>query len=175
MCILIKKTKTMKKLKLLLVVLLLLITTKTFSQNTYFTLFILGATDCQYSITGNWIDTVGQPQQGSLSFAAGDTSSTFQDIWYCQVESTNTTSILSICVVPNTLCNCPTVCIQQLPITQGSITILLCDSIVGVEEQQILSLMDNKYYDLFGREIKDISKYPINSFYIKNGRKYIKE
>ena len=89
--------------------------------------------------------------------------------------STSTTSILSICVVPDTLCNCPTVCIQQLPITQGAVTILLCDSIVGVEEQQILSLIDNKYYDLLGREIKDITTYPMDYFYIKNGRKYIKE
>ena len=89
----------MKKLKLLIVALLLLSTTKTFSQNIYLPLYILGATDCTYSITGDWIDTVGQPQQGSLFFEAGDTSTTFQDIWYCQVTSTSTTSILSICVV----------------------------------------------------------------------------
>ena len=165
----------MKKLKLLIVALLLLSTTKSLSQNFYFPLYILGATDCSYSITGDWIDTLGQPQQGSLSFEAADTSSTFQDIWYCQVGLTSTTIILSICVAPDTLCNCPTVCIQQLPITQGAVTILLCDSIVGVEEQQILSLIDNKYYDLLGREIKDITTYPMDYFYIKNGRKYIKE
>jgi hypothetical protein len=35
--------------------------------------------------------------------------------------------------------------------------------------------MDNNYYDLLGREIKDITTHPSNSFYIKNGRKYIKE
>jgi hypothetical protein len=34
--------------------------------------------------------------------------------------------------------------------------------------------MDNKYYDLMGREIEDITTYPMDSFYIKNGRKYIK-
>jgi hypothetical protein len=34
--------------------------------------------------------------------------------------------------------------------------------------------MNGKYYDLFGREIKDIATYSINSLYIKNGRKYIK-
>jgi hypothetical protein len=42
------------------------------------------------------------------------------------------------------------------------------------EQTQILSLMDKKYYDLLGREIKDILIFPINSFYINNGRKYIK-
>jgi len=160
--------------KLLLGALLLLSTTKALSQNSYLPLYILGAGDCSYSITGDWIDTVGQPQQGSLSFAVGDTSSTFQDIWYCQVGSTSTTSALSICVVPDTSCNCPEICIQQLPITQGAITILLCDSIVGVEEQQISSLVDNKYYDLLGREIEDITTYPMHSFYTKRGRRYIK-
>ena len=161
--------------KLLLGALLLLSTTKIFSQNvTNFGLYIINPNNCPYSITGYWIDTVGQPQQGSLFFTVGDTSSTFQDIWSGQAETTSTSSTMSICVVPAPPCNCPPACIQQIPVTQGSYTILLCDSIVGIEEQPILSLLDNKYYDLLGREIKDISTYSINSFYIKNGRKYIK-
>jgi hypothetical protein len=34
--------------------------------------------------------------------------------------------------------------------------------------------MDNKYYDLMGREIEDITTYPMHSLYINRGRKYIK-
>jgi hypothetical protein len=49
-----------------------------------------------------------------------------------------------------------------------------CNSAFLTEQTQISSLMNGKYYDLLGREIKDISTYSINSFYIKNGRKYIK-
>jgi len=49
-----------------------------------------------------------------------------------------------------------------------------CNSTSLTEQTQSLTLMDNKYYDLLGREIKDISTFPINSIYIKNGRKYIK-
>ena len=49
-----------------------------------------------------------------------------------------------------------------------------CNSLSITEQTQILSLMDKKYYDLLGREIKDILIFPINSFYINNGRKYIK-
>jgi hypothetical protein len=160
--------------KLLLGALLLLSTTKIFSQNvTNFYLFVINPNNCPYSITGYWIDTLGQ-SQGSLSFTAVDTSSAVPYLWNGQAASTSATSTMSICVVPAPPCNCPPACIQQIPVTQGSYTILLCDSIVGIEEQPILSLLDNKYYDLLGREIKDISTYSINSFYIKNGRKYIK-
>ena len=159
--------------KLLLGALLLLSTTKIFSQNvTNFYLFVINPNNCPYSITGYWVDSIGI--EGPLFFTVGDTSSTFQDIWYGQAVSTSATSTMSLCVVPAPPCNCPPACIQQIPVTQGSYTILLCDSIVGIEEQPILSLLDNKYYDLLGREIKDISTYSINSFYIKNGRKYIK-
>jgi uncharacterized protein YlzI (FlbEa/FlbD family) len=35
--------------------------------------------------------------------------------------------------------------------------------------------MNGKYYDLLGREIEDITTYPMDSLYVKNGRKYIKE
>jgi hypothetical protein len=49
-----------------------------------------------------------------------------------------------------------------------------CNSASLTEQTQNSSLMNGKYYDLLGREIKDISTYSINSFYIKNGRKYIK-
>jgi len=49
-----------------------------------------------------------------------------------------------------------------------------CNSTSLTEQTQSLTLMDNKYYDLLGREIKDISTFPINSIYIKNGRKHIK-
>ena len=161
--------------KLLLGALLLLSTTKTFSQNvTNFSLYIINPNNCPYSITGYWIDTVSQPQQGSLFFTVGDTSSTFQDIWYGQAASTSATSTMSICVVPAPPCNCPPACIQQVPVTPGSYTVLLCDSIVGIDEQQISSLVDNKYYDLLGREIKDITTYPMFSFYFNRGRKYIK-
>ena len=160
--------------KLLLGALLLLSTTKIFSQNvTNFYLFVINPNNCPYTITGYWIDTLGQ-SQGSLSFTAVDTSSAVPYLWNGQAASTSATSTMSICVVPAPPCNCPPACIQQIPVTQGSYTILLCDSIVGIEEQPILSLLDNKYYDLLGREIKDISTYSINSFYIKNGRKYIK-
>ena len=50
-----------------------------------------------------------------------------------------------------------------------------CNSASLTEQTQISSLMNDKYYDLLGREIKDISTFPINSIYINNGRKYIKE
>jgi len=159
--------------KLLLGALLLLSTTKIFSQNvTNFGLYIINPTNCPYSITGYWVDSIGI--EGPLFFTVGDTSSTFQDIWYGQAVSTSATSTMSLCVVPVPACNCPPACIQQIPVTQGSYTILLCDSIVGIEEQPILSLLDNKYYDLLGREIKDISTYPMFSFYINRGKKHMK-
>ena len=49
-----------------------------------------------------------------------------------------------------------------------------CNSASLTEQTQNTSLMNNKYYDLLGREIKDIATYSINSLYIKNGIKYIK-
>jgi hypothetical protein len=160
--------------KLLLGALLLLSTTKIFSQNvTNFYLFVINPNNCPYSITGYWVDTVEQ-SQGSLFFTAVDTSSAVPYLWNGQAETTSTTSTMSICVVPAPPCNCPPACIQQIPVTQGSYTILLCDSIVGIEEQPISSLLDNKYYDLLGREIKDISTYPMFSFYINRGKKHMK-
>ena len=160
--------------KLLLGALLLLSTTKIFSQNvTNFYLFVINPNNCPYSITGYWVDTVEQ-SQGSLSFTAVDTSAAVPYLWNGQAASTSATSTMSICVVPAPPCNCPPACIQQIPVTQGSYTILLCDSIVGIEEQPILSLLDNKYYDLLGREIKDISTYPMFSFYINRGKKHMK-
>jgi hypothetical protein len=160
--------------KLLLGALLLLSTTKSFSQNaTNFYLFVINPNNCPYSITGYWVDTVEQ-SQGSLFFTAVDTSSAVPYLWNGQAETTSTTSTMSICVVPAPPCNCPPACIQQIPVTQGSYTILLCDSIVGIEEQPISSLLDNKYYDLLGREIKDISTYPMFSFYINRGKKHMK-
>ena len=161
--------------KLLLGALLLLSTTKTFSQNvTNFYLFVINPNNCPYSITGYWNDPVGQ-SQGSLFFAAVDTSSTFQDIWNGQAETTSATSNMGICVVPAQPCNCPPACIPYLPVTPGSYTIVLCDSTIGIEEQSNSSLMNGKYYDLLGKEIEDITTYPMDSLYIKNGRKYIKE
>lgn len=161
--------------KLLLGALLLLSTTITYSQNvTNFYLFVINPNNCPYSITGYWVDTVEQ-SQGSLSFTAVDTSSSVPYLWNGQAETTSTISTMSICVVPAPPCNCTMDCIQQVPVTPGSYTILLCDNTIGIEEQQSLSLMDNKYYDLLGREIEDITTYPMDSLYIKNGRKYIKE
>ena len=160
--------------KLLLGALLLLSTTKIFSQNvTNFGLYIINPNNCPYSIVGYWSDPQNQ-SNGSTIFTVVDTSSTFQDIWNGQAETTSATSNMGICVVPAQPCNCPPACIPYLPVTPGSITILLCDSIVGIEEQSSSSLMDNKYYDLLGREIEDITTYPMDSFYIKNGRRYIK-
>ena len=160
--------------KLLLGALLLLSTTKAFSQNvTNFYLFVINPNNCPYSIVGYWSDPQNQ-SNGSTIFTVVDTSSTFQDIWNGQAETTSATSNMGICVVPAQPCNCPPACIPYLPVTPGSITILLCDSIVGIEEQSSSSLMDNKYYDLLGREIEDITTYPMDSFYIKNGRRYIK-
>jgi ABC-type uncharacterized transport system substrate-binding protein len=49
-----------------------------------------------------------------------------------------------------------------------------CNSASLTEQTQNSLLMDNKYYDLLGREIKDIATYSFNSLYIKNGKKYIK-
>jgi hypothetical protein len=159
--------------KLLLGALLFLSTTKAFSQNvTNFGLYIINPTNCPYSITGYWVDSIGI--EGPLFFTVGDTSSTFQDIWYGQAVSTSATSNMSLCVVPVPACNCPTFCITQVPVAPGSYTILLCDSIVGIEEQPSSTALDNKYYDLLGREIEDITTYPMNSFYINRGRKYIK-
>ena len=53
-------------------------------------------------------------------------------------------------------------------------TINDCNSASLTEKTQNLSLMNGKYFDLLGREIKDIATYSINSLYIKNGRKFIK-
>ena len=160
--------------KLLLGALLLLSTTKAFSQNvTNFYLFVINPNNCPYSIVGYWSDPQNQ-SNGSTIFTVVDTSSTFQDIWNGQAETTSATSNMGICVVPAQPCNCPPACIPYLPVTPGSYTIVLCDSIVGITEQQISSLVDNKYYDLLGREIKNISTFPINSFYFNRGRKYIK-
>jgi hypothetical protein len=50
-----------------------------------------------------------------------------------------------------------------------------CNSASLTEQTQNSSLMNGKYYDLLGKEIEDITTYPMNSLYIKNGRKYIKE
>ena len=160
--------------KLLLGALLLLSTTKAFSQNvTNFYLFVINPNNCPYSITGYWTDPVGQ-SQGSLFFAAVDTTSAVPYLWNGQAETTSATSNMGICVVPAQPCNCPPACIPYLPVTPGSYTIVLCDSIVGIEEQSSSSLTNDKYYDLLGREIKNISTFPINSFYFNRGRKYIK-
>ena len=110
--------------KLLLGALLLLSTTKAFSQNvTNFYLFVINPNNCPYSITGYWNDPVGQ-SQGSLFFAAVDTSSTFQDIWNGQAETTSATSNMGICVVPAQPCNCPPACIPYLPVTPVSNTLI---------------------------------------------------
>ena len=160
--------------KLLLGALLLLSTTKIFSQNvTNFGLYIINPNNCPYSIVGYWSDPQNQ-SNGSTIFTVVDTSSTFQDIWNGQAETTSATSNMGICVVPAQPCNCPPACIPYLPVTPGSYTILLCDSIVGIEEQQSSTLMNSKYYDLMGREIQDITTYPMHSLYINRGRKYIK-
>ena len=160
--------------KLLLGALLLLSTTKIFSQNvTNFGLYIINPNNCPYSIVGYWSDPQNQ-SNGSTIFTVVDTSSTFQDIWNGQAETTSATSNMGICVVPAQPCNCPPACIPYLPVTPGSYTIVLCDSIVGIEEQSSSSLTNDKYYDLLGREIEDITTYPMDSFYIKNGRRYIK-
>jgi len=160
--------------KLLLGALLLLSTTKAYSQNvTNFYLFVINPNNCPYSITGYWVDTAGA-SQGSLFFTSVDTSSVVPYLWNGQAETTSATSTMSICVVPAPPCNCTMDCIQQVPVTPGSYTILLCDSTIGIEEQSSSSLTDNKYYDLLGREIEDITTYPMHSFYTKNGRRYIK-
>lgn len=49
-----------------------------------------------------------------------------------------------------------------------------CNSASLAEQTQNSLLINGNYYDLLGREIKDIATYSINSLYIKNGRKYIK-
>ena len=49
-----------------------------------------------------------------------------------------------------------------------------CNSVSITEETLNSSFTTDKYYDLLGREIKDITTYPIHSLYIKNGKKYIK-
>lgn len=160
--------------KLLLGALLLLSTTKIFSQNvTNFGLYIINPNNCPYSIVGYWSDPQNQ-SNGSTIFTVVDTSSTFQDIWNGQAETTSATSNMGICVVPAQPCNCPPACIPYLPVTPGSCTIVLCDSIVGIEEQSSSSLTNDKYYDLLGREIEDITTYPMHSLYINRGRKYIK-
>ena len=160
--------------KLLLGALLLLSTTKIFSQNvTNFGLYIINPNNCPYSIVGYWSDPQNQ-SNGSTIFTVVDTSSTFQDIWNGQAETTSATSNMGICVVPAQPCNCPPACIPYLPVTPGSYTIVLCDSIVGIEEQSSSSLTNDKYYDLLGREIQDITTYPMHSLYINRGRKYIK-
>ena len=160
--------------KLLLGALLLLSTTKIFSQNvTNFGLYIINPNNCPYSIVGYCSDPQNQ-SNGSTIFTVVDTSSTFQDIWNGQAETTSATSNMGICVVPAQPCNCPPACIPYLPVTPGSYTIVLCDSIVGIEEQSSSSLTNDKYYDLMGREIKDITTYPMHSLYINRGRKYIK-
>ena len=48
-----------------------------------------------------------------------------------------------------------------------------CNS-ASLTEQSSSSLTNGKYYDLLGREIKDIATYPTFSFYFNRGRKHMK-
>lgn len=161
--------------KRILSIALCLSTSALFSQITInFSLYVTNPTDCPYTITGTWANTGGIGQQGPLAFLMQDTTSTPQDIWYGNAVDAGANETMTICVEPVFSCDCETVCISQVPIQTDSIAIVICDGLVGVAEQQNLPLADNKYYDLLGRKIMDMATYPVYSFYITGGKKYIK-
>ncbi len=106
---------------------LLLMTTFTFSQSTNFSVYVINPTNCPYSITGTWHDTIGV---GNVIWNSVDTTSSFQDVWSVTVQSNSPTDSMVICVVP--ACFCTMVCITQ-PVNPASYTIQLCAS-VGINE-----------------------------------------
>jgi hypothetical protein len=187
MCILIKKQKLMKNLKLLLGALLLLITTNTFSQNNTIegkwkmpnfnnTLYIFenGERFTYYCIAGN-CDSLYN------TFEAGDGNHIPGTENYSVTNNTitidyNFGNILVSLMVFSCDGNIVTFTDQNnSSYVRLGTNLNDCNSSSLTEQTQNSSLMDNNYYDLLGREIKDITTHPSNSFYIKNGRKYIKE
>jgi hypothetical protein len=187
MCILIKKQKLMKNLKLLLGALLLLITTNTFSQNNTIegkwkmpnfnnTLYIFenGERFTYYCTAGN-CDSLYN------TFEAGDGNHIPGTENYSVTNNTitidyNFGNILVSLMVFSCDGNIVTFTDQNnSSYVRLGTNLNDCNSLSLTEQTQNSSLMDNNYYDLLGREIKDITTHPSNSFYIKNGRKYIKE
>jgi len=186
MCILIKKQKLMKNLKLLLGALLLLITTNTFSQNNTIegkwkmlnfnnTMFIFenGERFTYYCTAGN-CDSLYN------TFEAGDGNHIPGTEEYTVTNDTitmdyNFGNILVTSMVFSCEGNIVTFVDQNnLNYVRLGTNLNDCNSASLTEQTQNSSLMDNKYYDLLGREIKDIATYSFNSLYIKNGKKYIK-
>ena len=108
---------------------LLLMTTFTFSQSTNFSVYVINPTNCPYSITGTWHDTIGV---GNVIWNSVDTTSSFQDVWSATMLTNTSTDSMIICVVPAPPCTCPQVCITQ-PVSPGSYTLQLCNG-VGINE-----------------------------------------
>ncbi len=177
----------MKNLKLLLGALLLLITTNTFSQNNTIegkwkmpnfnnTLYIFenGERFTYYCTAGN-CDSLYN------TFEAGDGNHIPGTENYSVTNNTitidyNFGNILVSLMVFSCDGNIVTFTDQNnSSYVRLGTNLNDCNSSSLTEQTQNSSLMDNNYYDLLGREIKDITTHPSNSFYIKNGRKYIKE
>ena len=176
----------MKKLKLLLSALLLLGTTNTFSQNNTIegkwkmlnfnnTMFIFenGERFTYYCTAGN-CDSLYN------TFEAGDGNHIPGTENYSVTNNTitidyNFGNILVTSMVFSCEGNIVTFVDQNnLNYVRLGTNLNDCNSASLTEQTQNSLLMDNKYYDLLGREIKDIATYSFNSLYIKNGKKYIK-
>ncbi len=57
----------------------------------------------------------------------------------------------------------------------GVTGVIYTETISGIENLNVNKEMDNRFFDLLGKEIKDLNTLPIGTFYIQNGVKYIKQ
>ncbi|MBC8266123.1 MAG: hypothetical protein H8E84_04070 [Flavobacteriales bacterium] len=63
----------------------------------------------------------------------------------------------------------------HLDFNSGSTGVIYTQTISGIENINGAKEMDNRIFDLLGKEIKDLNTLPIGTFYIQNGVKYIKQ
>jgi hypothetical protein len=176
----------MKNLKLLLGALLLLITSNTFSQNNTIegkwkminfdnTLYIFenGERFTFYCTSGNCDSLYNTFEAGDGNHIPGT-----EDYSVSNDTITMDYHFGNILVTPMVFsCEGNTVTFvdqNNLNYVRLNTNLNDCNSASLTEQTQISSLMNDKYYDLMGREIEDISTFPINSIYINNGKKYIK-
>ena len=123
---------TQKKMKKIITIFgAFIVSCSAFAQITNFTVYVINPTNCPYTFSANWTDSITS-MGGSVTWISVDTSSTFQDIWSASVPSNTTSDLMTICVVPAPPCSCPLVCITQ-PVNPGAYTLELCSG-VGINE-----------------------------------------
>ena len=59
--------------------------------------------------------------------------------------------------------------------TSSAIGVIYTQTVAGIENINGAKEMDNRIFDLLGKEIKDLNTLPIGTFYIQNGVKYVKQ